>query len=110
MNHKPTQATMFPTGQDLPLFSGTAQTGTINAFDPQPSAAKQMAFEIGDEITVKCFGITLKMVAIGRGKYPYDCISKDKHPDSMIFRGVDGSGWEPSHALQDTGLGYFIIV
>lgn len=30
--------------------------------------------------------------AIGRGKYPYDCISKDEHPNAMIYSSPEG-GW-----------------
>lgn len=101
---------MFSQSEDLPLFSGTAQTAQINAFKPAAPPAKQLAFEVGDEITVKSFGIDLKMVAIGRGKFPYECRAQDKHPDSMIFRSVDDSSWVGAYQLQDTGLGYFIIV
>lgn len=30
--------------------------------------------------------------AIGRGKYPYDCISKDEHPTAMIYSSPE-AGW-----------------
>lgn len=30
------------------------------------------------------------LVAVGRGKYPYECEAKDKHPDAMIYEG-DGN-------------------
>lgn len=36
------QVAMFTNGQDLPLFSGTAQRGTVNAFTPQPVSAQTM--------------------------------------------------------------------
>ena len=28
-----------------------------------------------------------EMIAAGRGKYPYECTEKDKHPDAMIYYG-----------------------
>lgn len=45
---------------------------------------------------------------VGIGAYPYECIAKDKHPDSMIYVSeAYGNGWIASHQLIDTGLGYF---
>jgi len=45
---------------------------------------------------------------VGIGAYPYECISKDKHPNSMIYVSeAYGNGWIASHQLIDTGLGYF---
>lgn len=45
---------------------------------------------------------------VGIGAYPYECIAKDKHPDSMIYVSeAYGNGWIASHQLVDTGLGYF---
>lgn len=34
--------------------------------------------------------------AIGRGKFPYECIAKDKHPDAMIYSSPD-AGWTHEH-------------
>ncbi len=31
------------------------------------------------------------LLPIGVGKYPYDCIAKDKHPDAMIYKSDTGS-------------------
>jgi hypothetical protein len=39
---------------------------------------------------IVCYGKTLK--AIGIGKYPYDCISKDKYPNAMIYWSKE-AGW-----------------
>lgn len=43
---------------------------------------------------------------VGIGAYPYECIAKDKHPNSMIYVS-EGNGWIASHQLVDTGKGYF---
>jgi len=40
------QMTMFPNGEDLPLFSGTAQRATLEQFDPQPQEGIQL--HLGD--------------------------------------------------------------
>ncbi len=32
------------------------------------------------------------LYAVGIGKYPYECIAKDKHPDAMIYE--DESCWD----------------
>lgn len=39
---KQTQLPMFPTGDDLPLFSGTAQTAQVNPYKATPPAPKQL--------------------------------------------------------------------
>lgn len=45
---------------------------------------------------------------VGIGAYPYECIAKDKHPNSMIYVSeAYGNGWIASHQLIDTGKGYF---
>ncbi len=44
---------------------------------------------------------------IGKGAYPYDCIAKDKHPNSLIFE-HDG-GWIASHQLVKTDKGYYLL-
>lgn len=35
------------------------------------------------------------MTAIGNGKYPYECIAKDKRPDAMVYEAIDcgHNGW-----------------
>ena len=40
--------------------------------------------------TITRYGKELK--AIGKGKYPYDCICKDKYPNAMIYKNNTG-GW-----------------
>lgn len=40
--------------------------------------------------TIERYGKVLK--AIGIGKYPYECICKDKHPEAMIYQSETG-GW-----------------
>ena len=44
-NPKQTQTKMFPTGEDLPIISGTAQRATLIPFDPSAPAARQLAFD-----------------------------------------------------------------
>ena len=45
---------------------------------------------------------------IGIGAYPYDCRTKDKYPQSMVYQNSTG-GWVGSHDLKETPDGYFII-
>ncbi|MDH0342058.1 hypothetical protein [Chromobacterium haemolyticum] len=33
-----------------------------------------------------------ELTAVGRGKFPYDCQAKAKHPDAMVYKSQDG-GW-----------------
>ncbi|NJN99000.1 MAG: hypothetical protein HC875_35340 [Anaerolineales bacterium] len=40
---KQTQLPMFPTGDDLPLFSGVAQTGQVDPYKAQPTPPKQLS-------------------------------------------------------------------
>lgn len=103
-----TQLSMFQT-EDLPLFSGTAQTVEVKPFVPTQSLiATQTTFN--EPIKVKRpFGDCIEVFyPIGRGAYPYDCPSKDKHPDAMIYESENG-GWIGDYLLQDTGLGYFTV-
>lgn len=46
--------------------------------------------------TITKYGKTLK--AVGLGKYPYDCIAKDKFPNAMIYIG-DGC-WDVLQKVQ----------
>lgn len=43
------------------------------------------------------------MHPVGRGKFPYDCVSRDKYPDAMIYHTADGSAWthEYCHWFRD---------
>ena len=50
MTPQPKQSTMFPTGNDLPLFSGTAPRATDETYNPQP-AEQQARFDIGQRVT-----------------------------------------------------------
>jgi hypothetical protein len=50
----------------------------------------------GDYPEIAVYGNVLKPV--GRGKYPYDCLAKDKWPDAMIYRG-DGC-WDHEYNEQ----------
>lgn len=114
MSRTTNQLSMFSQGEDLPLFSGTAQTGQIVPFVPAAPPAKQETLPgLGDVIRIKSWSLELgshefEMTAIGRGAFPYDCRSKDKHPNAMIYQDERG-GWVGEYSLQDTGLGYFII-
>ena len=38
-----------------------------------------------------------RLEAIGRGKYPYECISKDKYPNAMIYHSRE-AGWTHEHS------------
>lgn len=64
------------------------------AIQPGPSTL----LRTGDTITVKSWWGIQEMTAIGRGAYPYDCISRDRHPDVMIFVN-DKGGWLGDYQL-----------
>lgn len=64
--------------------------------------------KVPNTITLKINGHSTEMQAIGRGAFPYDCRSKDKHPDAMIYQDAKG-GWVGDYGIKDTGLGYFIL-
>ena len=46
--------------------------------------------------TLTFCGHTLKQIGIGA--YPYDCISKNKYPNAMIY---DGFGWDAAILKKD---------
>lgn len=51
---KPVQISLFPRGNDLPLFSGVAQSVQLDPFKAQPSAPKQLSlFEMPQKNEVK---------------------------------------------------------
>ncbi len=45
-----------------------------------------------DEIKFSFYGNVESLKNKGMGKYPYECIHKDKNPNSFIFVSEDG-GW-----------------
>lgn len=49
-------------------------------------------------ILVKCFGKVEPFFPDGKGAYPYNCVSKDKHPDSIIYSNAFGA-WIAEHQL-----------
>lgn len=83
-------------------------TGMIHAAEMMRAvvAASKPHPAIGDTITIKINGWTTEMKAIGRGEFPYDCKSKDKYPNAMIYQDQSG-GWVGDYGIEDTGLGYF---
>lgn len=60
-------------------------------------------------IKIKFAGKTRIYKAIGRGAYPYSCISKDRYPNSMIYQN-DTGGWVPEHDLKLQDDGVYTIV
>lgn len=44
----------------------------------------------------------------GAGAYPYDCIAKDKYPNSIVYFDNTG-GWVPSHSLVKTDEDFYLI-
>ncbi len=70
---------------------------TLQALPPKPQDGA---------ILVNLFGTFEWMRPVGKGAYPYDCKSKDKYPDAMIYQN-DKGGWITDRQLLKTKNGYF---
>lgn len=68
----------------------SAQQGVVCAYPECGGECAECRVEPALPTTITLWGKTLH--AIGRGKFPYDCISARKHPNAMIYSSPE-AGW-----------------
>ena len=91
-------------GDDMIYIRGGDKVRSVNLFTSNLQILPPKPQD--DAILVNLFGTFEWMRPVGKGAYPYDCKSKDRYPDAMIYQN-DKGGWITDRQLLKTKNGYF---